>query len=302
MISAGGKKAEQLCLFGLKSGPQSDDIPGMALLFKRFCSPSDTSISLIAILRWRRWRRWPECCFPKVIHATLGETSMLPFQILCILGALIALVCSGCATTHQGEEQSFQGATAAVSCAEDERYRTNHFASIVCTFENTGDEWRNFEIVSLSPGNGARVLDPAQTKLFVQARTFKAAKDNHNDDVALIMVGLGGLLAAGTSDNRWFADAGIGVVTVSAATATGRALMRDKHDVENASVSYGPNHILSGGILVPPELFVRRALIVEFAGKNDIPGCMNICFKSPAAECREIVLPVRLDQMKKRQS
>lgn len=215
---------------------------------------------------------------------------MLPFQILCVLGALIALACSGCATTHQGAEQSFQGATAVVSCAEDARFRTHHHTSMTCTFENTGDEWRSFEVANLTASKGARLLAPEETAVFAHAWEFKAAKENYNADLALAALALTGLVVAGTSGDRHAGAVGLGVFAGATAASVGREVGSARREVESGPILYSSNHLLGGKFQVPPELFVRKGFLIEFASKDAMPDSLQICFTAPQVECRDFRL------------
>ena len=125
---------------------------------------------------------------------------------------MISVPLLSCATTHDGPTATAGHGSLTASCVENESMTTGTIHVLSCTFENTSeDHWVNVQVRETTVFGErvkATVLSAADVDAFTSALLYKKKKDQHNQEIALNSVALGGLGVAVTNNTSSLAKTG----------------------------------------------------------------------------------------------
>lgn len=203
---------------------------------------------------------------------------------------LVGLLC-GCVSTHVGVPAEVPASDLVVSCAPDPRVDIATVILLDCVFENRGPAWISVEASKLEPSAGATLSSPEDIAAVAEATAARESKDQWNRQVALGGVALGGLVLAVAGGGR-ASGAGLGIAS-GALAADAAYETSSRHDnAQHGPLGYGREHALSGPFRLPPQSFVRRAVLLEVepAWTSRPDRKLGICVEQPHQACFDVRL------------
>jgi hypothetical protein len=122
----------------------------------------------------------------------------------------------------------------------------------------------------------------------VEAYNVKKSSEDYN----MAMV-LGGLFLAGaavglSSNHAPTVNAAEGVMLGSTAIGAAHAIKGSHDQAQYGEAVYSREHILAGGLRIPPELSIRRQLVINHPDAK--PKSVEICWEKPESDCSVLSL------------
>lgn len=201
-----------------------------------------------------------------------------------IAASLYVLTLTSCATVHYSEP--IEKDSIKMSCTDHPLDGVESFRSVLCSFENTSDQWIRVSVVDLSIKTNAKDLKVStvqETLDFQEAWALQRAQDRWNSDLAITTLALGGSILAISSQND-------GVAALGATTAAGAIAYGAGRDLSQAheKAQYPTNHILNDlGFRIPPHMYVKKyAIVQQAADSQSVVKAFKICMKKEDPEAR----------------
>jgi hypothetical protein len=203
----------------------------------------------------------------------------------------VVLVLSACVTKHVGTAIAPTTDLFRISCARAIPPYEKYFDMMRCTVENQSDDWLTFQVAELDPGPGRTVSTPQEIYDLIYARGFAQRMRRHNQNMAMALLLVGGVLATELGGETE-AAVGAAAIATSEVLATGRDVGDAIDAAVDADLAYSGNHLMGEDFRVPPGLFVRKSLLIQVRDprRRNPPKALRICFEEPSRECLDVPL------------
>src|SRR6478735_2096830 len=203
---------------------------------------------------------------------------------------VLAAFLLACATTHVNTAVPLAQTSVQGSCSYRPDIQIESASVIACVMENTGRDWQDLVIRSVRypDQQDVTIVSPPDLQTLVEAYRQKKKRSDSNTDLVLGGLTMGGMMVAGFGGDQATRNAGRVAAIGGTAGMIGKEAHKEYSEAQYGSGGYGEQHLLSGNLRIPPDLSMRRQIVINNPSKK--PKTMEICWDQPKDVCTVLEL------------